>query len=391
VAHEFRLPDIGEGLVDAEIVRWHVAVGDVVSADDVLVEIETAKAVVEIPSPHAGTVLRLGGGEGATIEVGEVLVVIGEEGESAEEPAIGAAPSPATSSAAAAPVAPVPSSDGAVAAGGRPRAMPVVRKLAAEHGIDLDAVVGTGPGGAISRADVEALISAPQAAADDEDRVPLSRMRRSIRDHMSKSWREIPHVTVFADIDATGLLAARRDTIHRLGRTVPIEAIVIRAVLPALGEFPEFNATLDGDDLVLKRHYDIAVAVDTPDGLIVPALLAADQLGLEDLVERIADLTERAQQRRVTPEEAEGGTFTVSNIGALGGGHGTPIIPYGTTSIISVGRAVPAVVVRDGAMVMTTLMPVSLSYDHRVIDGGLGQRFLSRVVDNLEDPSRLLS
>ncbi len=389
MAYEFRLPDIGEGLVDAEIVRWHVAVGDVVATDDVLVEIETAKAVVEIPSPHAGTVLRLGGDQGATIGVGEVLVVIGEEGESAY-PGAAVAPEP-TAAAHPAPIVAAAPRHAATDPGSRPRAMPVVRRLAAEHGIDLDRVVGTGPGGAITRADVEAKIAGESFAADHEDRVPLSRMRRSIRDHMSKSWREIPHVTVFADVDATGLLATRRDTIERLGGTVPIEAIVMRAVLPALEEFPEFNAKLDGDDLVLKRHYDIAVAVDTPEGLIVPAVLAADQGSFEELVERVADLTERAQQRRVTPEEAEGGTFTVSNIGALGGGHGTPIIPYGTTAIMSIGRAAPAVVVRDGGMVMTTLMPVSLSYDHRVIDGGLGQRFLTRVVDNLEDPSRFLS
>jgi len=387
LAHEFRLPDIGEGLVDAEIVRWHVAVGDVVSADDVLVEVETAKAVVEIPSPHAGTVLRLGGDEGATIEVGSVLIVIGEEGESGDDIAT-TVPVPAD---AAQPIVASAAAHAPVPRGSRTRAMPVVRRLAADHGIDLDAVSGTGPAGVITRADVDALITGEKVSADDEERVPLSRMRRSIRDHMSKSWREIPHVTVFADIDATGLLAARRDAIHRLGRTVPIEAVVIRAVLPALDEFPEFNATLDGDDLVLKRHYDIAVAVDTPDGLIVPALIAADRLGFEGLVERVADLTERAGQRRVTPEEAGGGTFTVSNIGALGGGHGTPIIPLGTTSIISIGRAAPAVVVRDGAMVMTSLMPVSLSYDHRVIDGGLGQRFLARVVDNLENPSRFLA
>ncbi len=386
MAYEFRLPDIGEGLVDAEIVRWHVAVGDVVATDDVLVEIETAKAVVEIPSPHAGTVLRLGGDEGATIEVGEVLVVIGEEGESAE---VAVVADPATT-VHLVPIVAASPRHVAAAPGPRPRAMPVVRRLAADHGIDLDGVIGTGPGNAITRADVEAKISGESVAADDEDRVPLSRLRRSIRDHMSKSWREIPHVTVFADVDATGLLAARRDAIHRLGRTVPIEALVIRAVLPALEEFPEFNATLDGDDLVLKRHYDIAVAVDTPDGLIVPAVLAADQVSFEELVARVADLTERAQLRRVTPEEAEGGTFTVSNIGALGGGHGTPIIPYGTTAIVSIGRAAPAVVVRDGGMVMTTVMPVSLSYDHRVIDGGLGQRFLTLVVNNLEDPSRFV-
>ena len=384
MAHEFRLPDIGEGLVDAEIVRWHVAVGDVVSADDVLVEIETAKAVVEIPSPHAGTVLRLGGDEGATIEVGGVLVVIGEAGEVA-------AAAPAGTVVPAAPIAPAAAPRAAATSDSRPRAMPVVRRLASEHGIDLDGVAGTGPGGAIMRADVEALIPAEPITAADEERMPLSRMRRSIRDHMSRSWQEIPHVTVFADVDATGLLAARRDAIHQMTRTVPIEALVIRALIPALVEFPEFNATVDGDDLLLKRHYDIAVAVDTPEGLIVPAVMAADHLSLDDLVDRVADLTERARKRRVTPEEAEGGTFTVSNIGALGGGHGTPIIPYGTTSIISIGRAHRAVVVRDGAMAMTTLMPVSLSYDHRVIDGGLGQRFLSRVVDNLEDPLRYLS
>jgi pyruvate dehydrogenase E2 component (dihydrolipoamide acetyltransferase) len=405
MADEFRLPDIGEGLADAEIVRWHVAVGDTVRVGEVLVEVETAKAVVEIPSPFAGTVLRLGAPEGATVNVGEVLVVVGEPGEEAAE-----AGTPRAASTAAA------SAESAVTPG-ETRAMPVVRRLAREHGVDLADVTGTGPGGSITRVDVavflssrpgdveaaaavsgrpadveraiagsEASTGAPAPARADDDRMPLSRLRRTIAEHMARSWREIPHVTAFAHADATRLLewraAARRDR----DRSVPVEALLMAALVPLLREHPEVNATLDGDALILHRRYDVGFAVDTPEGLTVAVVRGVDHLDLDALADEVDRLAEAVRSRTATPDEVAGATFTLSNIGALGGGLGTPIIPFGTTAILAVGAAAPTPVVRDGEVVVVELMPLSLSYDHRVIDGGAGQRFLAAVVERIESP-----
>lgn len=376
MAHEFRLPDIGEGLVDAEIVQWHVNTGDVVSEGDVLVEVETAKAVVEITSPFSGTVLQLGAAAGRTVEVGSVLVVIGEPGESLStgeaEPAI---LPPAAAAAASAPEA------------ASVQAMPVVRKLARKHGIDLATVQGTGPGGRITRADLERLVGGgePTTTADAvEERVPLTRLRRTIAEHMVRSWSEIPHVTVFDEFDATRMLSARSGLEAQIGRAVPLEALVVKAVIAPLVEHPEFNATVDGDSLVVKRHYDIAVAVDTPEGLIVPVVHGAADLDAAQLADRIVALADQARTRRLAPDALVGGTFTISNIGAVGGGMGTPIIPLGTTAILSIGRAVDTPVVRDEAVVVRPMAPLSLSYDHRVIDGAMGQRFMARLVAELE-------
>lgn len=374
MAHEFRLPDIGEGLTDAEIVAWHVAVGDEVAKDQRLVEVETAKAVVEITSPFAGTVIHLGGGAGDTIEVGEVLVVIGSPNEAwGDEQASSPAPEAPVAAATAAALPP----------SGPVRAMPIVRKLAQEHGIDLTTVRGTGPAGAITRADVEAAIAGARTQpSGGEERVPLTRMRQTIAEHMARSWREIPHVTVQADVDASALLAEKG------GR--PLEALVARCVLPLLARFPEFNASLDGSELVMKRHYHLGFAVDTPDGLLVTVVRDADRMSTEELGLRVSALAEKAVARTVAPEEVTGQTFTLSNIGALGGGHGTPIIPWGTTAILSVGRAVATPVAREGGLFVAPVMPIDLSYDHRVIDGGLGQRFLAALVESLEHPGSLL-
>ena len=390
MAHEFRLPDIGEGLVDAEIVKWHVAVGDVVTEGDVLVEVETAKAVVELPSPFPGTVLALAAAEGETVEVGAVLVTVGETGESPSEP-----PQAETAPATPAPdPVPVDEPDGT----GGTKAMPIIRKLARERGIDLATVVGTGAGGKITREDLDRAsrvgaepTSTPAAAGIGDERVPMTRLRRTIAEHMSRSWAEIPHVTIFDRFDAQRLLDSRRALSSRLGMSLPLEALVVKAVVPVLKEFPAFNAAVDGRDLILRRRYHVAVAVDTPDGLIVPVVHDADALGVGDLGDRIVRLADDARARTLTPALLAGGTFTISNIGAIGGGAGTPIIPAGTTAILSMGRAEDTPVVRHGAVAISSTANVSLSYDHRVIDGGLGQRFMARLIENLQEPTLFLA
>ena len=369
--NEFRLPDIGEGLTDAEIVEWHVKVGDEVTADQALVDMETAKAVVEITSPFAGVVLYVGGTEGDTIEVGDVLFVVGEAGEEwseVESPESRVESQPA----------PVPSEERETAI----KATPMVRKLAKEHGVDLTTVAGTGGGGAITREDVLA------ATSGREDRKAMSRMRRTIAENLTRSWQEILHVTVRADVDATNLLAAHRRLKER--GPFPLEALIARAVVPLLVEFPEFNATLEGDDVIYKRHYDLGFAVHTDEGLLVVVTKDSDQQTTAGLADEIARLAAGARERSLQPDDVAGQTFTISNIGALGGGGGTPIIPWGTTAILSVGRASETPVVRDGEIVVAPVAPINLSYDHRLIDGALGQRFLGGLVENLENIDDLI-
>lgn len=391
--HVFELPDIGDGLTEADIVRWHVPVGGPVEADHVLVEVETAKAVVEIPAPAGGTVLHHGAQEGETLAVGAVLAVIGRagdvwpDGNQPGEAATGARRS--TGSGGPDPGSGPPAGDAPV------KALPVVRRLAREHGIDLSSVRGTGPGGRITRDDVMAasdgLPSEAALTTPAGDRVRLSMLRRTIAGHMTASWREIPHVTVFHDADATRLLAGRRALAARYGRSIPMEALVIKALVPVLDEFRVFNATLDGDELVLHSSLDVGIAVDTDEGLLVPVIRQSEKLGLMELAATVADLGVRGKARSLGPDDLTGGTFTVTNIGALGGGRGTPIIPLGTTAILAIGKAADTPVVRDGAVAVAPVMPLSLGFDHRAIDGGLGQRFLNRLVENLEEPALFMA
>jgi pyruvate dehydrogenase E2 component (dihydrolipoamide acetyltransferase) len=375
MANEFRLPDIGEGLTDAEIVAWHVEVGDEVSADQPLVDMETAKAVVEITSPFAGVILHLGGDEGDTVNVGDVLFVVGEAGEEWHEDAShksqNASPEPAAARTAQSSIGPV-----AV------RATPMVRKLARDQGVDLASVTGTGGGGAITRSDVLGATGTAPADNDREERVQMSRMRRTIAANLTRSWQEIPHVTVSASVEATRLLEAHR-TLKQDG-PIPLEALIAKAALPLLAQFPEFNASLDGDDIILKKHYDLGFAVHTEEGLLVVVTRDSDQKSTLDLGGEIAGLAARAKERKLQPDDIAGQTFTISNIGALGAGGGTPIIPLGTTAIVSIGRAVDSPVVQDGQLAVAKVAPINLSYDHRLIDGALGQQFLAGFVTNLE-------
>jgi pyruvate dehydrogenase E2 component (dihydrolipoamide acetyltransferase) len=409
---EFRLPDIGEGLAEAEIVKWHVPVGGTVRMDETIVEVETDKAVVEIPSPFAGRVVRHGAAEGEIVRVGEILVVIGSDDDDgtwapptatpAAAPA--SAPAPAASAAPAAaaarpivgtlveeavdltPAAPSPRTPSA-----RIPALPRVRRLAASRGVDLGALTGTGPDGRITEADVRAAPGADADAAADERR-PLTRLRRTIAANLSRSWTEIPHVTAFDDVDAGRLLAVRSALQIRHGVAIAIDAFLVAAVAPALKAFPEFNATLDGDDLVLHPRLDIGIAVDGPEGLVVATIHDVAGKTVLTLADEVRSLGERGKARTLTPADLGHQTFTVSNIGAVaGGGHGTPIVPFGTVGILSAGRATERPVAREGRLEIAPVMPLSLSYDHRVVDGAGGRRFLRMIVENLAEPALFLA
>ena len=392
MAYVFELPDIGEGLTEADIIRWHVPVGDRVAMDQILVEVETAKAVVEIPSPAAGTLLHHGAGEGTTLTVGAVLAVIGDSDESWRGHDLGTDLSGSGQAGGTADPGAQRRGRRRSAGGDRPQALPVVRRLAREHGVDLGSIAGSGPGGRITRDDVMAAASPepPRETVGDE-RVRLSMLRRTIAEHMSSSWREIPHVTIFQDVDATRLLTARRALAGRHERQIPMEALVVKALTPVLARFREFNATLDGDELILHSSLDVGIAVDTADGLLVPIIPNAGEMGLLSLAEAISDLGTRGKARTLAAHELTGATFTVSNFGALGGGRGTPIIPLGTTAILAVGRAEDTPVVRNGSVSIAPMMPLSLAFDHRVIDGGAGQRFVAMLVENLEEPALFLA
>ena len=363
MAHDFRLPDIGEGLTEAEVVEWMVQEGDRVEIGDVVVEVETAKTTVEIPTPFGGTILRRNGDEGDSVEVGDILFVVGEPGEQlspTEE--LDPEPAPTTGS------APGASGDRTSV-----KAVPAVRRLAMERGVDLASVSGTGPGGAITKADVEA------AKTSDANRAPLSSIRRSIAAHMTESWTTIPHVTVQAEVRSDRIVVALRSG------TLSVETIISHVVLPLLDRYPEFNSRYEDDAIVHHPQRRLGYAVDTDAGLLVAVVDDAASMTLPDLDAEIERLQGAAQKGTLTPDEATGQTFTISNIGALGGGHGTPIIPLGTSAIVSIGRATEQPVVESGELSVGWVAPLDLSYDHRIIDGGLGPRFLGDLVAGLED------
>jgi len=388
MATVFRLPSLGSGLKEARIAAWKVKVGDPIEAGAPLCEIETEKSLIEIPSPHTGVIARLGAQAEAQLRVGDVLVEI-------ERPRVRSMDlAPAADSASQSAVQP---SSAQLHSGRRAlvRAMPGIRRLARECNVPLQELTGTGSLGRVRRADVMAasgrrakpnLGSAPQPP---EERVRLSMHRRAIADHMVRSWTTIPHVFARVEVDIGKLLETRRALAQELQADVPLEALVIPAALPLLKAHPEFNATLDGEELVLHRHYDIGIAVNTPHGLVVPVLRDAADFGLAKLAAALCVLIERASLRKTAPEELRRPTFTVNNLGALGLASATSIIPFGTTAILSVGRGIERPVWRNGRIGAAVVSEVTLSFDHRVIDGGLAQHFLKGIQENLERPLKV--
>ena len=378
---EFRLVDIGEGLTEAEIVSWLVAVGDRVVEDQPVVEIETDKAVVEMPAPVTGTVVALGGDVGSVISVGEVLIVVDDgnpDGDPRDADAPAAEPSRARNAAIAAPAAPV--------ATHRPLATPSTRALARKLGVDLAAIAGSGPGGRIVDVDVTSASSTPATAApaavgDDRvappasSRIALRGVRKRTAESMAAAWHAVPHVDSFHEIDVTDLFALReqfKPVAARRGVSVTLTAFFVKATAVALVEHPMLNSSIDVDagEIVLHPHRHLGVAVDTPDGLVLPVIRDADQLPILDLAAELGRLGEAARQRRLTPAELAGGTFTVSNHGVFGGWFGTSLVHGAEVGIAGFGPARRRPEFDDDDRVVARrILVMNLAADHRVVDG----------------------
>ena len=408
MALEFRFPDVGEGIAQGEIVRWLVAQGDRVKADQPLVEVETDKAVVEIPAPRAGTILRLPVAAGETIQVGEILAVIGE----ADGFEASVAPQPEAASVVGRldaktmdlppePVAAQPEDD--AIADRRVLAIPSVRKLARDLGVDLSRVSPSGPRGRIRREDV--LRVAPQSAepaqsADTQrdthgtiELQPLTALRRTIAKAMVAAATTAVPITTIDEVDISELLDWRaRGNAAASDVRLTLLPFIMKAVVAALKQHPTLNASLaeDQQHLILKRYYHFGIATDTPEGLIVPVVKDVDRKSLLTLATEVQQLAELANTRRIPLADLRGGTFTISNYGAVGGIFATPMLHLPQVAILGVGRFMQKPVAYEEAIALRTILPLSLTFDHRVLDGAAAQRFLNAVMAYLADPTRLL-
>jgi pyruvate dehydrogenase E2 component (dihydrolipoyllysine-residue acetyltransferase) len=434
MAREFKLPDLGEGLTEAEIVRVLVAEGEEIKEDQAVLLVETEKAQVELPSPYGGRVATVHVQAGQRVKVGAVLLSFADAGGAARSATPASAPA---ARAASAPPA-MPSAATAPAPTGLPpAATPATRRLARELGVDLAGVRGTGPGGRISDDDVRAAAggraaptATPAASAERSstapsaptptgpveparpltgpvalpalprfeqwgpvEREPLRGIRRRSAEHLALAWAVIPHVTQHDQADVTELETMRRRQQKRGGEEsdLTLTVFLVKALAMALRAHPRFNASLDHatGELVLKRYYNIGVAVDTDQGLVVPVLRGVEAKGIRDLAAELTLLVTRTREGKATLEDLRGGTFTVTNTGALGGTGATPIINYPEVAILGVGRARQTPVVRDGQIVPRLVLPLSLAFDHRVIDGMEAARFSTDLVGLLEAPERL--
>ena len=343
MAYEFKLPDLGEGVREGEIARWLVEVGQEVAEDDPLVEIQTDKTTVEIPSPAAGKVVRILVDEGELVPVGTPLVLIGSDGE--------------------APSAPVRE---------KIQATPLVRRIAEELGVDLASVRGIGPGGRISEDDVRGAAG----ALEGERREPLRGVRRQIAEHLTRSHREVPSVTVVEECDFTALSQARGDRSY-----LPY---VLEAVVAGLKDYPELNATLAGNEIVYWERYDIGLAVQTEEGLVVPVLRAADEKSLDELGAETTRLAEGARAGTLAAEELRGSTFTITSAGRLGGLFATPLVNHPEVGILGLHRIGPRAAVVDGEVVAREIGWLSCTFDHRVVDGARASEFLLAVIERLQ-------
>ena len=362
MAQTFRLPDLGEGLTEGEVARWLVTEGQEVREDDPLVEIQTDKATVEIPSPYEGTVLRILVAEGEIAPVGTDLVIVGAPGE-AIPPAAAESSTPAKTAAPA---------DSPVAAG-RVQATPVVRRIAEELGVELLAVMGTGPGGRITEDDVRAYSAG--APPKEGRREKLRGVRRLVAEHMTRAQREVPAVTWVEECDFENVAMEQ------------LVAVVVKVCAEALVEFPELNARLEGDEIVYLDRYDIGVAVQTEHGLVVPVVRGADAKSVDEIGVELARLAAGARDATLEPGEVRGSTFTVTSAGKLAGLFQTPLVNHPEVAILSIGRIALRPVARDGEIVVRRTGAIAVSFDHRVIDGARAAEFGLFVIARLESRS----
>jgi pyruvate dehydrogenase E2 component (dihydrolipoamide acetyltransferase) len=439
MASEIKLPELGENVEGGDVVDVKVAEGAEVKEGQALLEVEAEKSTVEVPSPSAGRISKVHVKKGDKIKTGQTLFTLEAVGAAkpaakpaAEAPAKPAAkpaaepkPAPAPAEAGAAvtvPPAPRPAGDGSrgAADGSDPGkvipAGPATRRLARELGINLALVRGTAPGGRVTQEDVKAYVKNLAAGVTDGaavgaavatvkvpplpdfgkwgtvERRPLDAVRRKTAEQMALAWSQIPHVTQHDLADITDLEAFRKQQDGR-GPKLTVTAFALKSAAIALKQFPQFNATLDlgNNQLILKQYYHLGLAVDTDRGLLVPVLRDVDKKSVHDLAKEMADVAERARQKKITTDDMRGGTFTITNLGGIGGTSFTPIVNYPEVAILGLSRSRMQPVFRDNGQVTPRLMlPLSLSYDHRVIDGADGARFLRRIVEMLENPLVML-
>ncbi|HEY8301098.1 MAG TPA: dihydrolipoamide acetyltransferase family protein [Jatrophihabitans sp.] len=405
---EFRLPDLGEGLTEAEIVAWHVAVGDEVRVDQVVVDVETAKASVEVPIPYAGTVSQLHAKVGEVVAVGAPLISVGaaasngtdaESSEYSGNVLIGYGTSAGRSRRARRGSSPTPllaslqRQDRPGAKSGRTVAVvsPLVRRMAREADLDLSSVRGSGPGGLIMRRDVEGALARP-ADEPDVQRIPLQGVRKAMADKLSRSRREIPEATVWVDVDATDLLTARAAiNARRPEEPVSLLALLARFVVAGLSRYPELNGRIVGEELVLPRAVGLGFAAQTERGLVVPVVANAQQLSVRQLSGELARMTGKARDGKLTPADTTGGTITVNNYGVFGVDGSAAIINHPEVAIVGIGRIVDRPWVVDGALAVRKITQLTLSFDHRACDGGTAGGFLRYVADCVESPISLLA
>lgn len=432
-----KLPEIGENVESGVVVAVHVKAGDRIAVDDTVIELETDKALVEIPSPFNGRITEVLAEAGAQMNVGDVIARVDTEArDETEEPARSQRPSEADDGAGktgpsdeppekpdpdekneeAAPTAEAaPAEKESRANRLPPAAAPSIRRLARELGVDIYLVKGTGPGGRISEADVKThvrqslpersdapgLVPAPQTADlpdfsrwGDVDMEKMDTVRRLTANSTAASWATVPHVTQFdeADIsDVAAFIDKKGKKAASDGTKITITAVITRICASALQRFPQFNASVDMDNqrIVYKRDVHIGIAADTPRGLLVPVIRNADRKGILALAGAIADLANRARSKKIKPDEMEGGTFTISNQGGIGGVGFTPIVLWPQVAILGISRTTVKPVWNGEAFVPRTMLPLSLSYDHRIIDGADAARFLRWICEGLEQPLHL--
>ena len=419
--HLFKLPDVGEGIAQAEVVEYLVKPGDAVKADQPVVRIETDKAVVELPSPVSGTVAEVSFKPGDTANVGDTLLVIETEAKAAKAVPRGEEKKPPPKEAKEAPSkeekkAPFEKEEEAPA-GTQILATPHTRKLARELHVDIEAVKGSGAHGRITDEDVrkaaeeapaplptapkEAAVQVPSTAGFDFEkygptrRVPLKGVRKRIAEVMVRSVSTIPHVTHFDEADVTELMAVverEKSLAEKRGIKLTILSFLAKAAAAALKEFPSVNSSLDDEttELVYKDYINIGIATDTEAGLMVPVIRDVDRKSILQIAAALQELSRKARERSIDLEELRGGTFTLTNVGAVGGTYATPVILHPQVAILCSLRAEPRPVVRDGQIVIRTIMPLTLSFDHRVLDGAEAGRFTNHIVDLLQDPMRML-
>lgn len=393
--YEFKFPDVGEGITEGEVVKWKVKIGDKVKENQIIAEVETDKAVVEIPSPKEGKVLKLNIKEGETIKVGYTLITLDVKGFKEERKSVSVMGEIHEAGA----ILPAPKEETISKQVSGVLATPAIRSLAKKKGIDLAKIKGSGPNGRITAQDLEKPAMAIKVTKKYDlygyvDRIPLKGIRKIIANNMLASYTRIPHVTHMDEADVTELWNLREKeklAAKKKGAHLTFMPYIIKAVIESLKEHPTLNAELDeaSNDIIAKKYYNIGIAVDTENGLMVPVVKGADKKNMIDIAKEIANLAELARTRKIDLADMQGSTFTITNIGSLGGIFATPLINYPESAILALGKISEKPVVLNGKIEIRKTLPFSLTFDHRILDGAEAARFANKFIELLQNPNKL--